>query len=58
MVITFERLVRFEKSFQLHVQGMFSVYYIIHHYKEIKIKEDMAFENVDYAISRKVAVRF
>ena len=58
MVITFERLVRFETSFQLLVQGMFFHYYIIHHYNVIKIKEDMAFENVDYEISRKLEVRF
>ena len=58
MVIAFERQVRFEKSFQLRVQGMCFIYYIIHHYNVIKIKEDMAFENADYAISRKLEVRF
>ena len=36
----------------------FIVYYNNRHYNLIKIKEDMAFENVDYAISRKLEVRF
>ena len=53
MAITFERLVRFEKSFQLSV---FVIYYTKLHHNLIKIKEDMAFENFDYAISRKLEV--
>ena len=36
----------------------FVAYYINCDYNLIKIKEDMAFENVDYAISRKLEVRF
>ena len=36
----------------------FVIYYIKRHHNLINIKEDMAFENVDYAISRKLEVRF
>ena len=36
----------------------FVIYYTERHYSLIKIKEDMAFENFDYAISRKLEVRF
>ena len=36
----------------------FVICYIKRHYNLINIKEDMAFENVDYAISRKLEVRF
>ena len=36
----------------------FIVYYNNRHYNLKKIKEDMAFENVDYAIFRKLEVRF
>ena len=36
----------------------FVIYHIKQNYNLIKIKEDMAFENVAYAISRKLEVRF
>ena len=36
----------------------FAIYYRKQHYNWIKIKEDVAFENIDYAISRKLVVRF
>ena len=36
----------------------FVIYYSKRYYNLIKIKEDMTFENVDYAISRKLEVRF
>ena len=58
MVITFERLVRFEKSFQLGVKEMFYNLLQKRHYNLIYMKEDMAFENIYYAISRKLEVRF
>ena len=59
MVITFERLVRFEKNlFNVVFRERFVIYYIKHRYNLIKSKEDMAFENVYYAISRKLEVRF
>ena len=35
----------------------FVIYYTKRHYN-VKIKEDTAFENFDYAISRKLEVRF
>ena len=47
------------KIFSTSCSGnFFFIYYIIHHYNVIKIKEDMAFEHADYAISRKLEVRF
>ena len=58
MAITFERLVRFEKNlFNFVFTECFVIYYRKQHYNWIKIKEDMAFENIDYAISRKLVVR-
>ena len=36
----------------------FVICYIKHYYNLINIKEDMAFENVDYAISLKLEVWF
>ena len=60
MAITFERLIRFENFFNFVFTECFAIYYRKQHYNCIKSKEDMAFENIYYAISRKLVdlVRF
>ena len=47
-----------KNHFNFVFRECFVIYCIKRHYNLIKIKEDMAFENVDYAISRKLEVRF
>ena len=58
MVITFERLVRFKKSFRERDQRTFCHLSQKHNLNKIGIDGDIAFENFDYATSRKLVVRF
>ena len=40
------------------IRGRFAIHYRNHHFNLIEIQEDMTFENIDYAISRNLEVRF
>ena len=40
------------------IRERFVIYYRKHHFNTIDIKGDIAFENIDYIISRKLVVRF
>ena len=45
-------------TFEFVFRKCFVIYFIKRHYNMIYFKDDMAFENIDYAISRKLEVRF
>ena len=46
----------FKNIFGYVLRERFSIYYSKHHFNTIDIKGDIAFENIDYVISRKLVV--
>ena len=48
----------FKNLFEYVIRQRFAMYYRKHNINRIGIEGDIAFENIDYAISRKLVVRF
>ena len=48
----------FKNLFGYMIRERFAIYYRKHHFNTIDIKGEIAFENIDYVIFRKLVVRF